>query len=202
MASRRRNDRPDADGACARGPARCRYRVASAKRQGQWQEVMLPNIWSLGTFRFRIIDLWRRSLRRRSQKDGWRMTFLSTRMLVILREGVFAVVFAATAVGATDSQTEQWCCWFYPWRIISGLAAIAAMPAISETTNIRQECPGIKSELRPRNKAAQTRIVSKARIRLDSRKSLRRFKGIICDDISGFESPLQPRSLVSGAITR
>src|SRR3989449_4140614 len=28
------------------------------------------NIWSLGTFRFRIIDLWRRSLRRRSQKDG------------------------------------------------------------------------------------------------------------------------------------
>src|SRR6266498_2449009 len=32
------------------------------------------NIWSLGTFRFRIIDLWRRSLRRRSQKDGttWR----------------------------------------------------------------------------------------------------------------------------------
>jgi hypothetical protein len=32
------------------------------------------NIWALGTFRFRIIDLWRRSLRRRSQKDGttWR----------------------------------------------------------------------------------------------------------------------------------
>jgi hypothetical protein len=109
---------------------------------------MLPNIWSLGTFRFRIIDLWRRSLRRRTQKDGWRMTFLSARMLVILREGVFAVVFAASAVGAADSQTEQWCCWFYPWRIISGSAAIAAIPAISEMTNIRQECPGIKSALR------------------------------------------------------
>ena len=27
------------------------------------------NIWALGTFRFWIIDLWRRSLRRRSQKD-------------------------------------------------------------------------------------------------------------------------------------
>jgi hypothetical protein len=38
------------------------------------------------------------------------------------------------------------------------------------------------------NAAAQTRIVSKARIRLDSRKSLRSFKGIICDDISEFES--------------
>jgi hypothetical protein len=36
--------------------------------------------------------------------------------------------------------------------------------------------------------AAQTRIVSKARIRLDSRKSVRSFKGIICDDISEFES--------------
>jgi hypothetical protein len=33
-------------------------------------------------------------------------------------------------------------------------------------------------------RAAQTRIVSKARIRLDSRKSVRSFKGIICVDIS------------------
>ncbi len=38
------------------------------------------------------------------------------------------------------------------------------------------------------NAAAQTRIVSKARIRLDSRKSVRSFKGIICVDISEFES--------------
>jgi hypothetical protein len=36
--------------------------------------------------------------------------------------------------------------------------------------------------------AAQTRIVSVARIRLDFRKSVRAFKGIICDDISEFES--------------
>ena len=36
--------------------------------------------------------------------------------------------------------------------------------------------------------AAQTRIVSKARIRLDSGKSVRSFKGIICVDISEFES--------------
>jgi hypothetical protein len=38
------------------------------------------------------------------------------------------------------------------------------------------------------NAAAQTRIVSKARIRLNSRKSVRSFTGIICDDISEFES--------------
>jgi hypothetical protein len=36
--------------------------------------------------------------------------------------------------------------------------------------------------------AAQTRIVSRATIRLDSRKSMRSFKEIICDDISEFES--------------
>ena len=42
--------------------------------------------------------------------------------------------------------------------------------------------------------AAQTRIVSAARIRLDPRKSVRSFKGIICGDISEFESymPSQP----------
>jgi hypothetical protein len=43
-------------------------------------------------------------------------------------------------------------------------------------------------ELRLPNAAAQTRIVSVARIRLDSRKSVRPFKGIICADISEFES--------------
>src|SRR5260221_8152152 len=43
-------------------------------------------------------------------------------------------------------------------------------------------------ELRIPNAAAQTRIVSKARIRLDSGRSARSFKGIICVDISEFES--------------
>jgi hypothetical protein len=43
-------------------------------------------------------------------------------------------------------------------------------------------------ELRIPNAAAQMRIVSKARIRLGSRKSVRSFKGIICVDISEFES--------------
>ena len=56
----------------------------SIPEQGHWLKQVVTgfyayhavptNIWSLGTFRFRIIDLWRRSLRRRSQKDGttWR----------------------------------------------------------------------------------------------------------------------------------
>src|SRR5262249_32114055 len=43
-------------------------------------------------------------------------------------------------------------------------------------------------ELRIPGAAAQTRVVSMAGIRLDSRKSVRAFKGIICDDISEFES--------------
>ena len=43
-------------------------------------------------------------------------------------------------------------------------------------------------ELRIPTAAAQTRIVSKVRIRLDSGKSVRSFKGIICVDISEFES--------------
>jgi hypothetical protein len=43
-------------------------------------------------------------------------------------------------------------------------------------------------ELRIPGAAAQTRVVSLAGIRLDSRKSVRPFKGIICDDVSEFES--------------
>jgi hypothetical protein len=43
-------------------------------------------------------------------------------------------------------------------------------------------------ELRIPNAAVQTRIVSKARIGLGSRKSVRSFKEIICVDISEFES--------------
>jgi len=45
-----------------------------------------------------------------------------------------------------------------------------------------------RPELPIPNAAAQTRIVSVARIRLDSWKSVRPFKEIFCDDISEFES--------------
>ena len=49
--------------------------------------------------------------------------------------------------------------------------------------------PGLRSpELHIPNAAAQMRMISVAKIRLDRRKSTRLFKGIICGDISEFES--------------
>ena len=55
-------------------------------------------------------------------------------------------------------------------------------------------------ELRITGAAAQTRMLSVARIRLVSRKSPRLFKGIICDDISEFESshPSHPVRSLAG----
>jgi hypothetical protein len=61
--------------------------------------------------------------------------------------------------------------------------------------------PGPRLELRIPNAAAQTRIVSKARIRLDFRKSVRSVKGIICVDISEFES-FMPSHVVSSCARR
>src|SRR5947208_4801481 len=52
-------------------------------------------------------------------------------------------------------------------------------------------------ELRIPNAAAQTRIVSKSRIRLDSCKSVRSFKGIICVDVSEFESYMPSQAVQS-----
>jgi len=51
--------------------------------------------------------------------------------------------------------------------------------------------------LRLRNAAAQTRIVSAARIRLDSGKFVRPFKQIICGDISEFESHMPSQAVRS-----
>jgi hypothetical protein len=52
-------------------------------------------------------------------------------------------------------------------------------------------------ELRITGAAAQTRMVSVARIRLVSRKSPRLFKGIIYDDISEFESHMPSQAVKS-----
>jgi hypothetical protein len=54
-------------------------------------------------------------------------------------------------------------------------------------------------ELRITGAAAQTRMVSVARIRLVSRKSTRLFKGIICDDISEFESHMPSHAVGLGS---
>jgi hypothetical protein len=45
--------------------------------------------------------------------------------------------------------------------------------------------------------AAQTRVVSVAKIRLDRLKSMQSFKGIICDDISEFESHMPSHAVRS-----
>src|SRR5215468_10730226 len=77
----------------------------------------------------------------------------------------------------SPAQTEQWCCWLCRRRIIFG-------PTCARGRGMLAAGP----ELRITGAAAQTRMVSVARIRLVSRKSTRLFKGIICDDISEFES--------------
>jgi hypothetical protein len=93
---------------------------------------------------------------------------------------------------------------FTAWRLIRDAFAvraagssldrheIAARPATSASDQRPRKHPCRDPGLRPScvspNAAAQTRIVSKARIRLDSRKSVRSFKGIICVDIAEFES--------------
>jgi hypothetical protein len=52
-------------------------------------------------------------------------------------------------------------------------------------------------ELRIPDAAAQTRVVSMAGIRLGSWESARAFKGIICDDISEFESHMPSQAVGS-----
>ena len=49
----------------------------------------------------------------------------------------------------------------------------------------------------PPGAAAQTRMVSVARIRLGSWESARAFKGIICDDVSEFESHMPSHAVGS-----
>ena len=57
-------------------------------------------------------------------------------------------------------------------------------------------------ELRITGAAAQTRMVSVARIRLVSPKSTRLFKGIICDDISEFESHMPSHAVGLHELTK
>src|SRR5262245_37606570 len=54
-----------------------------------------------------------------------------------------------------------------------------------------------RPELRIPGAAAQTRVVSLAGIRLGSWESARAFKGIICDDVSEFESYMPSQAVRS-----
>src|SRR5262252_7738655 len=70
------------------------------------------------------------------------------------------------------------------------MVLLALPPADHLWTNVctRARDDGRRPELRITGATAQTRMVSVARIRLGSCESARAFKGIICDDVSEFES--------------
>ena len=79
------------------------------------------------------------------------------------------------------------------------MVLLALPPADHLWTNVcaRARDAGRRAQLRITDAAAQTRMVSVARIRLVSRKSTRLFKGIICDDISEFESHMPSHAVWS-----
>ena len=64
------------------------------------------------------------------------------------------------------------------------MVLLVAAAGSSLDQRVREGAGCYGPELRITGAAAQTRMVSVARIRLVSRKSTRLFKGIICDDIS------------------
>src|SRR5262249_35761201 len=79
------------------------------------------------------------------------------------------------------------------------MVLLVLAPADHVWTNVcaRTRDAGRRSELRIPGIAAQTRMVSLARIRLVSRKSPRIFKRIICDDVSEFESHMPSHAVRS-----
>jgi hypothetical protein len=92
-----------------------------------------------------------------------------------------------------------------PYRRLQGGYRLAGLARDGSLTSFAQQSrasageptrSGIRPELRLPT-PQQTRIVSVARIRLDSRKSVRLFKGIICDDISEFESYMPSQAVES-----
>jgi hypothetical protein len=76
------------------------------------------------------------------------------------------------------AQSVQWSCWIGRRRIISGSAEHRGNSCQRKHP---AENPGTRADLRS---PVVTRIVSVARIRLASRKSLRPYKVIICADVS------------------
>jgi hypothetical protein len=83
------------------------------------------------------------------------------------------------------------------WPPPDQLWKILAMSAMRLDERTPAEIPGTRLELRPPTAEAQTRIVSGARIRQDPRKSARPFKGIICGDVSEFESHMPSHAVRS-----
>jgi hypothetical protein len=88
----------------------------------------------------------------------------------------------------SPAQSDQWCCWFARRRSIFGSAESRPIRALQRCRSMakhrRRTLAEDSGSTRPERHfpsgAVQTRIVSVATIRLDSRKSVRSFKGIIC----------------------
>jgi hypothetical protein len=111
---------------------------------------------------------------------GGAKVFLRSGTALVLVRGFFVLPLWDRA------QTKTIFCRAHPYRASSAGVARASI-------SLPRSWP--TPELRIPHAAAQTRIVSKARIQLDSRKSVRHFKGIICADVSEFESDM-PRHAV------
>jgi hypothetical protein len=112
---------------------------------------------------------------------------LITGNLCDLSKGYFATTFLSSSPPTPARQSGLcWCCRFCRRRIIFG-------PTCARGRGMLAAGP----ELRITGAAAQTRMVCVARIWLVSRKSTRFFKGIICDDISEFESHMPSQAVQS-----
>ena len=165
------------------------------------------NIWSLGTFRFRITDLWRRSLRRRSQKDGttWRrITKLANDFLPRGPASFIRGPKSASPSGTRGgSRVPEW----GPLGSVRGRSVMSVPTAIDRGRPAlgragrdlcqRKHPAEILARTAPPTVAARTRIVSAAGIRLNHRKSARPFNGIFCADISEFESHMPSHAVGS-----
>jgi hypothetical protein len=92
--------------------------------------------------------------------------------------------------GKSPAQSAQWGYSIGRRQIISGSAEIMSAMRLDDRAPARETRlrSGTRPELRLPAPAAQTRIVSMARIRVYPRKSVRPFKGIFCADVSEFES--------------
>jgi hypothetical protein len=78
-------------------------------------------------------------------------------------------------------------------------SCLTAMPLDGQhrRTTLAEDPGSTRPERHFPSGAAQTRARSVARIRLDPRKSVRPFKGIICGDISEFESHMPSHAVGS-----
>jgi hypothetical protein len=77
------------------------------------------------------------------------------------------------------------------------MSKVRCSPAFSQAQRFRDAAESTQPELRTPGATAQTRMVSVAGIRLDPPRSMRCFKGIICDGVSECESYMPSQAVRS-----